>query len=61
MVDVKDRTVSFVKSRQAITGTLNKFEIPALTSRGNRIVGIATFLPMMLPRSFVLHTNEGED
>ena len=31
LVDVKDRMVSFTRSRQVIVCTLNKFQIPALT------------------------------
>ena len=33
LVDVKDPMVSFMKSRQAIAGTMAKFQISALTSR----------------------------
>ena len=53
-------TVSFAKSRRAITGTLNKFQIPARTSGGHCISGKATPSPVMLPRSLVLHTNKGD-
>ena len=31
LVDVRDPMVSFMKSKQAITGTLNKLQIPAGT------------------------------
>ena len=34
LVDDKDPTVSFVKSRWATTGTLNKFQIPSQTAAG---------------------------
>ena len=33
-LDVKDPTVSFVKSRRAIAGTMAKLQIPALTTIG---------------------------
>ena len=33
LVDDKDPTVSFAKSRRAIAGTMAKFQIPTLTSR----------------------------
>jgi len=35
LVDVKDPMVSFAKSRQAVSGTMGKFQISALTSRGH--------------------------
>ena len=38
---LKDPMVSFTKSRRAIARTLNKFKIPALTSRGHCISGTA--------------------
>ena len=45
MVDVKDPTVSFTKRRGAITVTMAKFQIPALTYKGNCIIDTAT-LPL---------------
>ena len=41
-VDVKDPTVSFMKSRRAIAGTMNKLQIPELTYRGHCSNGPAT-------------------
>ena len=41
-VDVKDLTMSFVKSRRGIAGTLNKLQILALTNSGHCISGTAT-------------------
>ena len=40
-VAVKDPILSFVKSRRAITGTLAKFQLPALTYRGHCISSTA--------------------
>ena len=37
LVDVKDPTVSFAKSRRAIAGTLNKLQFPALTGRDGTV------------------------
>ena len=41
LVDVKDPTVSFATSGRAIAGTMAKFQIPTLTSRGHCINGTA--------------------
>ena len=64
LVDIKDPTVSFTKGRQAITGTMAKFQIPAKTSRElNQSTAEAQPRPqpMMPPHGLVLHTNEEED
>ena len=41
LVDMKNPMVSFVKSRQAIAGTVNKLQIPAISSSGHCISGTA--------------------
>ena len=41
LVDAKDVIVSFTKSREAITGTINKLQIPALTYKGHCISSTA--------------------
>ena len=57
LVDVKDPMVSFMKSRRAISGTMNKFKISVLTYRGHCISGTVVLPGMMQPRSLVLHKN----
>ena len=42
LVHVKDPTVSFTKSRRAITSAIVKFQLPVLTRRGHCINGTAT-------------------
>ena len=54
-MDVNNPTVSFVKRRRAIAGTMNKFKIPTITS-GTAVpsANVATPQP-------VLRTNEEEE
>jgi len=60
-VDVKDPAMSFAKSRRPISGTLNNLQIPALTGgEGTASPAQLHTLPVMLPRSLVLHTNEDD-
>ena len=54
--DVEHVTVFFAKSRCAIAGTLNKFQIPAQTYRGHCISGTATLPAMMQTSIRRLHT-----
>jgi len=56
-MDVKDPTLSMVKSRRIIASILNKLQIPAITSRGHCIS--STAVPSANDaRSLVLHINE---
>ena len=58
LVEVKDITVPFMKSRRAIAGVLNKITNPDWTYRGHCISGTATHLDeLMLTHSHVLHMN----
>ena len=59
LVDVKDPTMSLAKSKRAITGTMARFQIPAIAPTGSiALAAQPPRQPMMLPRSFVMHTNE---